>query len=126
MQFLLSIVIIIIVLISLWKIYEKAGRQGWEGIVPFYNMWVLAEIVGKPGWFGLLAVLSFFIPIIGWIAGFVLIAYLDFLLAKSFGKDALFGVGLFLLGFIFFPILGFGDAKYQGPPKDDLNLIDKE
>lgn len=36
-------------------------------------------------------------------------------LAKSFGKETGFGIGLFFLGFIFFPMLGFGDAKYIGP-----------
>ena len=35
-------------------------------------------------------------------------------LAKSFGKGVGFGIGLLLLPFIFFPILGFGSAKYQG------------
>ena len=34
--------------------------------------------------------------------------------AKSFGKGDGFGIGLGLLGFIFYPILGFGDAQYQG------------
>jgi hypothetical protein len=37
--------------------------------------------------------------------------------AKAFGKGAGFGIGLWLLGFIFFPILGFSDAKYIGPAK---------
>jgi hypothetical protein len=36
-------------------------------------------------------------------------------LAKSFGKGVGFGLGLALLGIIFFPILGFGSAQYQGP-----------
>ena len=36
-------------------------------------------------------------------------------LAKSFGKGVGFGIGLLLLPFIFFPILGFGSAQYQGP-----------
>ena len=36
-------------------------------------------------------------------------------LAKSFGKGVGFGIGLILLPIIFFPILGFGSATYQGP-----------
>jgi hypothetical protein len=35
-------------------------------------------------------------------------------IAKNFGKGAGFGIGLALLGFIFFPILGFGEARYLG------------
>jgi hypothetical protein len=37
------------------------------------------------------------------------------LLSKSFGKSEGFTVGLILLPIVFYPILGFGDAKYQGP-----------
>jgi hypothetical protein len=37
------------------------------------------------------------------------------LLAKSFGKSEGFTVGLVLVPFIFLPILGFGEAKYEGP-----------
>jgi hypothetical protein len=37
------------------------------------------------------------------------------MLSKSFGKEEGFTVGLVLLGIVFFPILGFGDAKYLGP-----------
>lgn len=34
-------------------------------------------------------------------------------IAKRFGKSAGFGIGLALLGFIFYLILGFGDARYN-------------
>ncbi len=50
------------------------------------------------------------IPIVNVVIG--IIVMID--LAKSFGKGAGFGIALFLLSFIFIPILGFGDAKYQG------------
>jgi hypothetical protein len=36
-------------------------------------------------------------------------------IAKSFGKGGGFTVGLLLLPFVFFPILGFGSARYLGP-----------
>ena len=51
------------------------------------------------------------IPFVNVIIGIILC--ID--LAKSFGKGAGFGIGLLLLGIIFFPILGFGSAQYQGP-----------
>ena len=41
-------------------------------------------------------------------------------LAKSFGKGVGFGIGLLLLAVIFFPILGFGSAQYQGPAAGSL------
>jgi hypothetical protein len=57
-----------------------------------------------------------FIPFVNFIVGIVLC--ID--LAKSFGKGAGFGIGLALLGIIFFPILGFGSAQYQGPTAGSL------
>jgi len=52
-----------------------------------------------------------FIPFVNFIIGIILC--ID--LAKSFGKGVGFGIGLILLGIIFFPILGFGSEQYQGP-----------
>ncbi len=109
---LLVLALVIVVIAAMWKVFEKAGKPGWAAIIPFYNMWVMAEIVGKPGWFGLLVAIPY--------AGIVVAIYLYYLLAKSFGKGVGFAVGLVLLGIVFFPILGFGDAKYQGPPVDDI------
>jgi len=120
-------VIIIITIVSLWKIFEKAGVEGWKALIPFYNMWVLAEIVGKPGWVGLLPIILTFIPIIGNFLAIIILFYLYYFLAKSFGKDILFALGLTFLGFIFLPILAFGDAQYQGPPEDEIfGKIEKE
>lgn len=107
--FLLIIVfaIAIVVLIAEWKIYEKAGKPGWAVLIPFYNIIVLLEIVGKPIWW----IFLFLIPGVNIVFGI----WTTNLLSKSFGKDEAFTVGLILLGFIFYPILGFGDAKYIGP-----------
>jgi hypothetical protein len=43
---------------------------------------------------------------------------------KSFGKSTGFGIGLVFLGFIFFPMLGFGDATYIGP--NGVNIMSDE
>jgi hypothetical protein len=34
-------------------------------------------------------------------------------LAKVFGKGGGFAVGMIFLPFVFYPILGFGEARYQ-------------
>ncbi|RKH61721.1 signal peptidase I [Corallococcus aberystwythensis] len=91
---------------GLWKIFVKAGRPGWEAIIPFYNLYILLQVVGRPGWW---LALYLFCPPAGLIAH--IIVCID--LAKSFGKDMGMGVAnIFLVGI---PILGFGDAQYQGP-----------
>ena len=104
---LLYIVIIVVLIAAMWKVFEKAGQEGWKAIIPIYNIYVLLQIVGRPGWWLLL----FLVPFVNLII--LIIVYID--LAKSFGKGVGFGIGLLLLGIIFFPILGFGDATYEGP-----------
>ncbi len=100
-------IVFLIVIIAWWKIFEKAGEPGWKAIIPLYNFYTLLKIVGKPGWWLILI----FIPFVN----LVIIIWTYNILSKSFGKDEAFTVGLILLGFVFFPVLGFGSAKYLGP-----------
>ncbi|HMR83742.1 MAG TPA: DUF5684 domain-containing protein [Niabella sp.] len=94
----------------MWKIYRKAGYQGWEAIIPIYSTYILLKIVGKPWWWLLLML----IPGVN-----IIYAIWTYnMLSKSFGKTELFTVGLLLLSFIFIPVLAFGDAKYLGPYGD--------
>ncbi len=103
---LIWLVLIVVVIAGLWKVFVKAGKPGWAAIVPIYNVIVWLEIVGKPIWW----IVLLFIPFVN----FIVLILLGIALAEKFGKSAAFGVGIGLLGFIFIPILGFGDARYQG------------
>lgn len=105
--FVFYLAVLIGTVVGMWKTFEKAGKPGWGAIVPIYNLVLLLNIVGKPTWW----VLLWLVPCVNVFV--FLIVSLE--LAKCFGKSAGFGVGLFLLGPIFFPILGFGDAKYVAP-----------
>jgi len=104
---LIYLAILILIIASFWKVFTKAGQPGWASIIPIYNIIVMLQIVGRPWWWLLLML----IPIVGLVIA--IIVSID--MAKSFGKGAGFGIGLALLGFIFYPILGFGSAKYVGP-----------
>lgn len=97
----------ILIIAACWKIFTKAGQAGWAAIIPVYNWYILCKIVGRPDWW----VILLLIPFVNFIIGIILC--ID--VAKSFGKGLGFGIGLILLGVIFFPILGFGSAQYQGP-----------
>lgn len=65
----------------------------------------MTQIAQKPGWW----IILFFIPLVNLIAAILLFVAI----AEKFGKGAGFGVGMAFLGFIFIPILGFGDAQYN-------------
>ena len=99
--------IVLLVFVSLWKIFEKAGKPGWAGIVPIYNIVVWLELVGRPIWW----IVLMFVPCVSIVVGILLC--ID--LAKAFGKTAGYGVGMALLPFVFFPMLAFSDARYVGP-----------
>ena len=103
---LIPLIIGIVVIVAMWKVFVKAGQPGWASIIPFYNVYVLCKIAGKPGWWLIL----FFIPIVNFVIAIIVMVEL----AKRFGKGVGFAIGMLLLGFIFIPILGFGDATYHG------------
>ena len=97
--------IIVLTVAGLWKTFSKAGKPGWGAIVPIYNAILLLQIAGRPIWWIIPLCIPCTAPIIAIILG------ID--VAKNFGKGAGFGLGLAFLGFIFFPILGFGSAQYR-------------
>lgn len=101
--FLLYFAFIIFLVASQWKVFEKAGQPGWACIIPFYNIYIMAKIARVENWW------LIFIPI----ANIYIIIVILNGISKAFGKDTAFTIGLIFLGFIFWPILGFGDARYQ-------------
>src|SRR5213080_3416643 len=107
LSMIVGLLIALLLIVAMWKVFTKAGQPGWASIIPIYNLYIWCKIVGRPGWW----IILMLIPFVNFIIGIILC--ID--LAKSFGKGVGFGIGLILLGIIFFPILGFGSAQYQGP-----------
>ena len=102
-----SLAIVLLMVASMWKVFQKAGEPGWAAIVPLYNIIVLLKIVGKPAWWFIL----FLIPLVNLVVAIIVTLQL----AKNFGKSAGFGFGLLILAPVFYPLLAFGDSRYQGP-----------
>jgi hypothetical protein len=103
----IGLVIALLLIFAMWKVFTKAGQPGWASIIPIYNLYIWCKIVGRPGWWIILMLIPF--------VNFIIAIILCIDTAKSFGKGVGFGIGLLLLGIIFWPILGFGSAQYQGP-----------
>ena len=99
------LVVVLGFIVGMWKVFEKAGEPGWAAIIPIYNTIVLLKIAGRPLWWLILL----FIPFVN----FVILILVGLDVARKFGKSAGFGIGLALLGFIFYPLLGFSDARYN-------------
>ena len=104
---LISLGLVVLMVASVWKVFDKAGEPGWAAIIPIYNAVVLLKIVGRPVWWLILM----FIPLVGIIVSLLVVVDL----AKSFGQGIGYTLGLLFLPFIFWPLLAFGDARYQGP-----------
>jgi signal peptidase I len=100
--------ILILQAVGLWKLFEKAGRPGWEAIIPIYNTFIIIKLTGKPLWWILLT----FIPGIN----VIVIVGLIVEFAKSFGKFSFLDhIKAVLLSFIYLPLWGYDkNVKYLG------------
>ena len=106
---LISIIFLLVFFISIyptWLIYEKAGEPGWAAIIPIYTTLVWLKIIGKP-WYWILLLCIPYVNIVFYI-------WATNLTSKSYGKEEGFTVGLVLLPFVFYPILGYGSSQYIG------------
>lgn len=103
---LIGLALIVFMIASIWKVFTKAGEPGWACLIPIYNIIVLLKVAGKPVWWFILMIIPF--------VNLIIALLVSIGVAKNFGKGGGFGVGLCLLGFIFYPILGFGDARFVG------------
>lgn len=112
MDFPISLIIIwlcvvVLMIAAQWKVFVKAGQPGWACIIPIYNIYIMTKIAGKPGIWVLWCIIPF--------VNIIFSIWLINMISKSFGKDEGFTAGLIFLGLIFWPILGFGSARYLGP-----------
>jgi hypothetical protein len=96
--------LMLIITVSTWIVYEKAGQPGWACTVPFYHILIQLKMADKPSWH----LIYFFVP-------FYNIFYavnLQIEIARCFGKESGFGRGMALLPFVYYPMLAFSDANY--------------
>ena len=134
-MYFVSIALGVLEIVARWFTYKKMGVPGWKSIIPFYNDYVLADKVSDDGvaaWFVLCeAVLCLStvmlsgvssrgsmagmvltcLSMLSAIATIVLMCVVYHRLSQGFGHGAGYTVGLILLPFVFFPILGFSRAE---------------
>lgn len=102
----LGILLLILTIFSLSKVYKKANRSGIAPWIPIYNMYLLVEIANLP--------ILYFILLLIPIANIYAMYKISLSIAMLFKKNKIFGIGLFILPFIFYPILAFSDSEYVG------------
>ena len=117
----LFIPILIVYFIALWKIFNKAGHNGWEAIIPFYNTWVLAEISGSAWWYALIIIVynlkmvdNGIVEAIISLAAIVSRFFIFYNLSKKFHKEVGFAVLMTVFPIVMIPIIGFSNNyKYD-------------
>lgn len=56
--FIFSLINIVAIVVSLWKIFQKVGIKAWYSIIPIYNIYIWLRLLEKPIWWFVL----YFIP----------------------------------------------------------------
>lgn len=120
---------------GMWELFLKADEPGWTAAIPFVNAWVMMRVTHNDWWLFLLLLLS---PVTvaamqltgaGWLWYLLVVvvppnvaAYAKLLvdLAASFDRGVVSGLGLVVLPFVFFPLLGYGDTQYQHETPADV------
>lgn len=102
----LSFIATVVSLVSWWIIFKKMGRQGWEGIIPFYSNYILCEELYGNGWKFLCMLIPFYNIY------FMIKLYIDW--AHAFHKGTGFAIGMLFFPFIFQIILAFDNNAQYG------------
>ncbi len=97
-------VFLAIIVVGCWKMFAKAGQPGWGTVVPIYNILLALRIAKLPLWW----VFLFFVPFVNIFA----VAMVAVRIGRNFGQSDIYIIGLVLVPYIFYPILGLGTAEY--------------
>lgn len=110
----LIIAVTVLILVAKWKVFKKAGVDGWESLIPIHSEVVELQLGGvKTYWYFLNLI------VICGIGPLIFSFWKSIALAKAFGKGTGFGVLLTLFPFVCYPILAWGNAEYVGPQTNE-------
>ncbi len=109
----LGLALAVLAIIALYKLFEKAGVEGWKAIVPFYNLYVLTVEVAKLDVVWFVFIFLSFIPFIGWILGLVSCLNIAYSTARRFTKEEDLRIAATILFGIFILVFGFGKFEYD-------------
>jgi len=104
-------------IVSVWKVFEKAGQPGWAVLIPFYNLYTYAKVAGLHG----MSIVLYLLPFINIFYHFSL----NIRVAKRFGYSNGMGFLLAISPGIIMPVLAFGDNTYK-PAENYPNSVAKE
>lgn len=132
----IALVLWFLTAVARWRTYNKMGVAGWKAFIPFYGYFVLFDkcwdrthawdyicttivyICFEAGLYKGTTDLTIILCSIGQLLIALNLLYLtvriNFRMSKAFGHGFWFGLGVWILPFIFTFILGFGKSEYVG------------
>lgn len=102
----LSMIISVVMLIAYWKLFTKAGLEGWKSLIPIYNFYCIFRLVYGNGWKFLLLLIPF--------VNLVYVFVLPYKFAKCYDASTAIAVLNIFLPIVALCILAFGDSRYYG------------
>ena len=95
----------LVVTAGMWAVFRKADQPGWAAIIPVYNVYILVHAVAR---LDILWFIMCLIPGVGIFAWGVVCGEV----ARRFGRGVGTGIGLSVLPYYYWPMLGFNDDHY--------------
>ena len=107
MWFVFWLLIQIVTSIAHWRLFQKMGFQGWQGVIPGYNYDLVCKAFYNNGWKVFMALIP------GYNIYVLLRLRID--MARAFNKSTGYGVGFFFADLyvpVFTCMLAFSSAKF--------------
>ena len=115
----LTLALGIFIIIGYWKLYKKAGYNGYEAIIPFYSQWVLTKIAGLKEYWFIFSIESIIVYAVDVYALSVLASFASLLfrigvaynLKEKFHKNNTWFIFAVLFSGIVIPLLGYSNSE---------------
>lgn len=132
---------IILAIVAMWKIFEKAGEAGWKAIIPIYNIYIMYKIAWMKNWFWWMLLVPFCLWLIAWflsdsasnikeilsiigvLFSVVVTIIATFKLPRKFGWGVFTSILYVLFTSICVLVLGFWNYKYEWKSEKEPKTI---
>lgn len=122
-EWIFIIVALLVMTVSFWFIFQKAGRPGWYSLIPLWNIVAMLDVAGRSPWLAVFIVVvsrifTMLMPGLGLESEIIadvtfLLVMISYGFAEKFKTGLMFSIGTILLPVVFYPILAFGNYEYE-------------
>lgn len=123
--FLILLIASILSIVIAWKLFNRAGVEGWKSLIPFYNTYLMIKIgLGESKTWLLLILVSagIFAPLLRNVLSYSIVntiqfiniaiaTYVNYSFFRRFSSKGM-SIGAVLIPIIFGSIIAFGDYPY--------------